>query len=100
MDINFQLLNNERLIVNISGKINIENASDIEEIIKSKLENIKELVLDFTEVTYISSAGLRIVLSLQKTINGQNGKMYIKNANKDVLNVFEISGFKNFLNII
>lgn len=100
MDLKFQKLSNERLTIYLSGKINIENADDIEKSITDNIENIRELVLDFTDVAYISSSGLRMVLSVQQTIKAQNGSLYIKNANSDVKNVFDISGFQNFLNII
>ena len=103
MELNFQSLNNvehARLTVKLSGKINIENANDIRKTIKENLSNVKELLLDFTDVTYIASIGLRVLLELHKTINAQNGAMYIKNVNAEVKNVFEITGFQNILNII
>ena len=103
MEFSFQTLNNienARLNVKLSGKINIENANDIEKAIKSHLNNVRELLLDFTDVTYVASIGLRVLLELQKTINAQNGSMYIKNVNAEVKNVFEITGFQNILNII
>ncbi|MBQ9245036.1 STAS domain-containing protein [bacterium] len=103
MELNFQTLNNiekARLIVKLSGKINMENAADIEKTIKSNLDNVKELLLDFSEVSYVASVGLRVLLELQKTITAKNAAMYIKNVNDEVKNVFEITGFQNILNII
>ncbi len=100
MDLEFKTLDNNRLYVKYAGKINIENSMEINASIKSHLENIKELVFDFSEVDYISSAGLRMLHDIYKTISEQKGTIYIKHANKDVKNVFEISGFQSFLNII
>ncbi len=100
MDLVFKTLDNNRLYVKYTGKINIENSNEINTEIKSRLENIKELVFDFSEVPYISSAGLRMLHDIYKTIKEQNGSIYIKDANADVKNVFEISGFQTFLSII
>ena len=100
MELELKTLNNNGLYVKYSGKINIENANEINMAVKSHLENIKELVFDFSEIDYISSAGLRMLHDIYKTVNEQKGSIYIKNANKDVKNVFEISGFHSFLNII
>ncbi len=100
MDLVINKTDENKLYVKYTGKINIENSNDINTAIKNNLENIKELVFDFTEVPYISSAGLRMLLSLYKTLSEQNGSLYIKNANDEVKNVFEIAGFQTFLNII
>ena len=100
MELEFKTIDNYKLYVKYTGKINIENANDINMAIKEKLNNIKELIFDFAEVSYISSAGLRMLHSIYKILNEQNGSIYIKNANHDVKNVFEISGFQTFLNII
>ncbi len=100
MELILKTLNNDRLYVKYTGKINIENSNDINTAIKNHLENIKELIFDFEEVPYISSAGLRMLHDIYKTIKEQNGSIYIKDANADVKNVFEISGFQTFLSII
>ncbi len=100
MELILKSLSNNGLYVKYTGKINIENSTEISKEIKSHLENVKELVFDFSEVSYISSAGLRMLHDIYKTIQTQKGSVYIKNANQDVKNVFEISGFQSFLNII
>ena len=100
MELIFETLDENKLYVKYTGKINIENSNDINASIKNKLDNIKELVFDFSEVDYISSAGLRMLHSIYKALSEQNGSLYIKNPNQDVKNVFEISGFDTFLNII
>ena len=100
MELEFENLSESRLSVKYTGKINIENSDEIKNSIKNKLGNIKELIFDFSEVSYISSAGLRMLHSIYKTLSDQKGVMYIKNPNDDVKNVFEISGFQTFLKII
>jgi anti-sigma B factor antagonist len=100
MSLIIETLENNKLYVKYTGKINIENSNDIKTSIEEKLGNVKELIFDFSEVSYISSAGLRMIHLIYKTLIEQNGSLYIKNPNKDVRNVFEISGFQTFLNII
>ena len=58
-----------------------------------------ELVLDFTQVAYISSAGLRTVLAAQNWMNSKNGSMKIRGASKNIINVFKVTGFDTFLNL-
>lgn len=100
MDLVLEALDKNRLYAKYTGKINIENSNEINTTIKNHLENIKELIFDFSEVPYISSAGLRMLHDLYKTLNSQKGSLYIKNPNSDVKNVFDISGFQAFLSII
>ena len=61
-------------------------------------DGVKHLVLDFENVAYISSAGLRVVLSTQKVMNRQ-GDMVVRNVKPEVLEVFEMTGFLDFLTI-
>ena len=65
----------------------------------SSIENIENLVLDFEKLEYISSAGLRIILSLQKTMFSK-GNLIIKNVNDDVREVLDITGFSDILTIV
>ena len=73
-------------------------APSLEEEIKSSIDGIKELVFDLKDLVYVSSAGLRVLLSAQKTMNKQ-GTMTIKNANEEVMEIFEVTGFIDILNI-
>lgn len=92
-----QTLNNDELIVTLKGEINSSTAPELEEALKGSLDNIKRLVFDFTELSYISSAGLRVLLVAKKTIDKNDGKMIVKNPNENIMDVFEITGFKNIL---
>ena len=62
------------------------------------IADVEELEFDFSNLAYISSAGLRVLLSAQKIMNRQ-GNMVIKNANDDIMDVFEVMGFIDILNI-
>ena len=86
------------LILSIEGEINSYTAPELEEVIKNDLNGVKSLVFDFKGVEYLSSAGLRVLLVAQKVMNKQ-GKMSLRNVNKSVMEVFEITGFSNILDI-
>lgn len=81
----------------IVGRIDTTTAPEFEKEIDS-LEAITDLTLDFAGVEYISSAGLRVVLKSQKMMNAQ-GKMKLTNVNDDVMEVFDITGFIDILDI-
>ncbi len=87
---------NSSMIVAISGRIDTATAPDFEQGIKPYLEGISELILDFQDVNYISSAGLRALLSLQKIMMAK-GEMKLINVNEAVCDVFEVTGFDEIL---
>ena len=91
-------LKDGNLTLYIEGEINSFTASELEDVIKTDLINIKSLVFDFKKVEYLSSAGLRVLLVAQKVMNKQ-GKMSLRNVNKSVMEIFEITGFSNILDI-
>ena len=86
------------LILSIEGEINSYTAPELEGVIKNDLNGVKSLVFDFKGVEYLSSAGLRVLLVAQKVMNKQ-GKMSLRNVNQSVMEVFEITGFSNILDI-
>jgi len=91
-------LNNEELTITLEGRLDTVTAPSLEEELKASLEGIKKLVLDFGALEYISSAGLRVLLMAQKTMNKQ-GSMVIRNVNETIAEVFEITGFADMLTI-
>lgn len=97
MEIN-KLLKDSELTVSVVGRIDSNSSPELEKELKNSIEGVKTLNLDFTNVEYISSAGLRVLLSMQKIFRAQ-GKMVIKNVNESVLEVFEITGFSEILTI-
>ena len=90
--------NNQELIIKPSGEINSVTAPELEEVIRNDLGNVKKLVFDFAELDYLSSAGLRVLLVAQKIMTGK-GQMVIRHVNHNVMEVFEITGFNNVLEI-
>ena len=91
-------LDNEELTITLEGRLDTVTAPSLEEELKASLEGIKKLVLDFQALEYISSAGLRVLLMAQKTMNKQ-GSMVVRNVNETIEEVFEITGFADMLTI-
>ena len=89
----------DKVIIQINGRIDTTTAPELLENLKGIMPQTKELVLDFENVDYVSSAGLRVVLFAQKTMNGQGGNMTITHVCDDIMETFELTGFTDILNI-
>ena len=89
---------NKKLIVSINGRIDTNTAPEFMDYLKSAMVGIEELVIDLKEVDYISSAGLRVLLFAQKTMNAL-GSMSVTNVNEDIMETFELTGFTDVLTI-
>ncbi|MCR4815049.1 MAG: STAS domain-containing protein [Lachnospiraceae bacterium] len=90
--------NLDKLVIALSGRLDTTTAPELEEKFKSELSDVTELVVDLAELEYISSAGLRVLLLGQKTMSKQ-GKMVVKNANESIMEIFDVTGFSDILNI-
>ena len=87
------------LTMTIEGRIDTQTAPVLEKAIKEAIEDVAELVLDFAQVGYISSAGLRTILTAQNWMDAKNGSMILKNCSKNIMSVFKVTGFDSFLTI-
>ena len=92
-------LNGSELIVRVAGRMDTTTAPAVEAELKNSIGDIEKLVLDFSELEYISSAGLRVILSTQKTMNKQGGEMVIRNVNETISEIFDVTGFSDILTI-
>ena len=90
-------LKDDVLIVTLEGRLDLNSAPELERDIKLT-EEIKKLILDLEKIEYISSAGLRVIITLEDIMKKQ-GMMIIKNINDDVKEVFDITGLSEELNI-
>ena len=90
--------NIEELVLQIIGRLDTTTAPTLEKTIMENVSGIKNLTLDLKELEYISSAGLRVLLSAQKKMQ-QIGKMKVINVCEEVIEVFEITGFADILTI-
>ena len=85
-----------KLTVAIEGRLDTTTAPQLEEEFKASLDGVQDLVLDFSKLEYISSAGLRVLLSAQKQMN-KVGKMTLTNVSPEIMEIFEVTGFSDIL---
>lgn len=90
--------NGSALEVCVIGRLDTTTAPQLEVELKESLEGVDNLTLNFAELEYISSAGLRVVLASQKTMNKQ-GSMIVKNVSGDIREVLDVTGFSDILTI-
>ena len=88
----------KKLDVKLTGRLDTNTAPELTESLKSDLDNIEELNFDLSDLIYISSAGLRVILSTQKAMN-KRGVMKITNVQDIVMEVFEATGLVDILTI-
>lgn len=89
----------EKLTIALDGRLDTTTAVDLERELKSGIDGVGELVFDMKDLAYISSAGLRVLLSAQKIMNKQ-GSMAVTNISDMVAEIFEVTGFADILTII
>ena len=91
-------LSGTELNVKVSGRLDTTTAPELEKAINGEGDEFKSLVLDFNGVDYISSAGLRVLLTAQKKMNAQ-GHMELNNVSEAVMDIYEMTGFADILTI-
>ena len=95
MNINIERENGKALM-KIEGRLDTTTAPELEKAINGEGDELKSLVLDFNGVDYISSAGLRVLLTAQKKMNAQ-GYMELRGVSEAVMDIFEMTGFADIL---
>ena len=88
--------NVEELVLQIVGRLDTTTAPALEKTITENISGIKNLILDFKALEYVSSAGLRVLLGAQKKMQ-KRGSMTVKNVREEIMEVFEITGFADIL---
>ena len=88
--------NNEETLIQVDGRLDTTTAPKLEATINDCVEYTKNLVLDLNKLEYISSAGLRVLLSAQKKMQ-KIGSMKVKNVCEEVMEIFEMTGFADIL---
>ena len=97
MQIN-QTKDGNTLTVGLEGRLDTTTAPQLEGELRTALNGVKELVMDLSKLDYVSSAGLRVLLSAQKVMNRQ-GSMIIRNVKPEIMDIFDVTGFVDILNI-
>lgn len=86
-------------IVSIEGRLDTITAPDLDSAVKPLIETGATLVLDCEKLEYVSSSGLRVILSTHKQLSAAAGRFVVRNLNHEVRSVFDLTGFSQLLNI-
>ena len=87
------------LAIALSGRLDTMTAPKLEAELKDSIGGIAVLTFDFSELEYLSSAGLRVLLAAQKAMGQQGGSMVVRHANETIMEVFELTGFLKILTV-
>ena len=90
--------NETELTVSLTGRLDTTTAPELEKELKTSLDGVTALIIDMAALDYISSAGLRVLLSAQKAMNKQ-GEMKVVHVNETIMEIFEVTGFTDILTI-
>ncbi len=88
----------EKLTIAVSGRVDTTTAPELDKCINENVAGVTELILDLKDMSYTSSAGLRVLLKTQKLMN-QQGSMKVINVQSDVMEVLDMTGFTDILTI-
>ena len=91
-------INGEAVTLIVEGRLDTQTAPELEAQLDAVLSGLKELTFDMTNLEYVSSAGLRVILKAQKAMNAQ-GSMKLTGVNDSIMEVFDITGFLDILTI-
>ena len=89
----------QKLTITLEVRLDTTTSPDLEKELQSSLSDVTELVINISGLEYISSAGLRVLLSAQKIMNKQ-GEMSVTGVTEDIMEIFEVTGFSDILNIV
>ena len=87
----------EALVIALSGRLDTETTRELEKEVRNSLDGVTELVFDFANLSYITSAGLRALLTAYRIMQQKKGTMRVTNSNEIVREVFEVTGFSGLL---
>ena len=89
----------EALTIALEGRLDTTTSPQLDEVLDVSLDNVQDLTLDLHELSYISSAGLRVLLRAQRKMNAKQGKMRVTGVSDSIMEIFEITGFSEILTI-
>ena len=90
--------NGSKLTLSLVGRLDTTTSPELEALIKEETTDVTDLRFEMDQLEYISSAGLRVLLSAQKLMN-QKGSMVIAGCNDDIMEIFDMTGFSDILSI-
>lgn len=87
------------LVIKLDGRLDTSTAPQLQEIVEKELHDVTNLQIDMEQLEYVSSAGLRVLLFASKKMKAKQGNISACHVGEDVMEVFEITGFNDILNI-
>lgn len=99
MQVNFKTQNNI-LIIKVNGSIDSNTAPDIQEKVLEASADSKNVIIDLSEVDFVSSAGLRVILMIYRQIKSKNGKVVLVGVSEEIEDVMTVTGFANFFEMV
>ena len=96
---NEKTLKNGELTIALAGRLDTMTAPELEAELGEALEGAEKVAFDLADLEYMSSAGLRILLSTQKKMMAKGGSVVVRNANETITEIFEVTGFSDILTI-
>lgn len=94
-----KMVNGDQITMKLSGRLDTTTAPGLEGFLMESIESCRQLTLDFSDLEYISSAGLRVILKAQKAMSSK-GSMELTHVNETIMEIFEITGFVDILTIL
>ncbi|MBR1562958.1 MAG: STAS domain-containing protein [Ruminococcus sp.] len=94
-----KIVNDDNITLQVAERVDTTTAPQLQYEIDKVTDETNKLVLDFKELIYVSSAGLRVLLSAHKTMLKKEGSLVITNVSEDILEIFEVTGFSDILTI-
>ena len=94
-----KIANENELTIALEGRLDTSTSPELEQVLKEELPKVSKLILDFEKLDYISSAGLRVLLFAQKTMNSTQGSMKIRKVGEIIMEIFEVTGCQDILDI-
>lgn len=92
-------LDGSTLTIALFGRLDTSSAPELEKTISGSVEGVLDLVLDFKEIEYISSAGLRTILAAQKMMEKKDGTLVVRKVSETVQEIFDVTGFSSIITI-
>ncbi len=94
-----EIRRDDKIVLSVSGRVDSTNSSQLQHAILLAFQKMNQIELDFKDLAYLSSAGLRALMIGQKTANANGKTMILRNVNEMVMEVFDITGFADILTI-
>ncbi len=91
--------NGDVLNIAIEGEVNVATAPQLKKDLEGEVDDVMEVIFDLKDTDYVSSVGLRVILGVYQELDDKDGRMVLKNVNEVLMEILEMTGFTDFLEI-